>query len=241
MTGKVKNLSALPIIRGLGSRGLRGICLGLWGALLLFSFSSERLNLLVRAPLQPVIGLAGVILLLLAGLDMSLGRQRPRLPKRELASWLLGGMVAVAMLLLPPQPSFSDLAASRGSGQMLQEEISFVLPAGQRSLTDWVRLLRAAPDPQLYAGDPVRISGFVLAVPGEPPQLARLLVRCCLADATPIGLPVRWPQSRPLPKTNQWLAIEGVMGIDSSDGQAHSLVLPRRISAIPRPKRPFEG
>lgn len=241
MTGKVKNLSALPIIRGLGSRGLRGICLGLWGALLLFSFSSERLNLLVRAPLQPVIGLAGVILLLLAGLDMSLGRQRLRLPKRELASWLLGGMVAVAMLLLPPQPSFSDLAASRGSGQMLQEEISFVLPAGQRSLTDWVRLLRAAPDPQLYAGDPVRISGFVLAVPGEPPQLARLLVRCCLADATPIGLPVRWPQSRPLPKTNQWLAIEGVMGIDSSDGQAHSLVLPRRISAIPRPKRPFEG
>ncbi len=224
-------------------KGLRGICLGLWGALLLFSYSSERLNLLVRAPLQPVIGLAGVVLLLLAGLDMGLGQGqgRQRLPRRELVSWLLGGMVAVAMLLLPPQPSFSDLAASRGSGQMLQEEISFVLPAGQRSLTDWVRLLRAAPDPKLYDGDPVRISGFVLAVPGEPPQLARLLVRCCLADATPIGLPVRWPPGRPLPKANQWLEIEGVMGIDSSDGQAHSLVLPRRISPIPRPKRPFEG
>jgi uncharacterized repeat protein (TIGR03943 family) len=124
---------------------------------------------------------------------------------------------------------------------MLQDEISFVLPAAQRSLTDWVRLLRAAPDPHLYAGEPVRISGFVLAVPGEQPQLARLLVRCCLADATPIGLPVRWPPGRQLPKTNQWLAIEGVMGIDSSDGQAHSLVLPRRISPIPRPKRPFEG
>ena len=224
-------------------KGLRGICLGLWGALLLFSYSSERLNLLVRAPLQPVIGLAGVVLLLLAGLDMAMGQGqgRQRLPRREWASWLLGGMVAVAMLLLPPEPSFSDLAATRGSGQMLQEEISFVLPAGQRSLTDWVRLLRAAPDPQLYAGDPVRISGFVLAVPGEPPQLARLLVRCCLADATPIGLPVRWPPDRPLPKANQWLAIEGVMGIDSSDGQAQSLVLPRRISPIPRPKRPFEG
>ena len=224
-------------------KGLRGICLGLWGGLLLFSYSSERLNLLVRAPLQPVIGLAGVVLLLLAGLDMrlGLGQGRQRLPKRELVSWLLGGMVAVAMLLLPPEPSFSDLAATRGSGQMLQEEISFVLPAGQRSVTDWVRLLRAAPDPQLYDGDPVRISGFVLAVPGQQPQLARLLVRCCLADATPIGLPVRWPPGKPLPKANQWLEIEGVMGIDSSDGQAHSLVLPRRISPIPRPKRPFEG
>ncbi len=224
-------------------KGLRGICLGLWGGLLVFSYSSERLNLLVRAPLQPVIGLAGVVLLLLAGLDMGLGQGqgRQRLPRRESASWLLGGMVALAMLLLPPEPSFSDLAATRGSGQMLQEEISFVLPAGQRSLTDWVRLLRAAPDPKLYDGDPVRISGFVLAVPGEPPQLARLLVRCCLADATPIGLPVRWPPGRPLPKANQWLEIEGVMGIDSGDGQAHSLVLPRRISPIPRPKRPFEG
>jgi uncharacterized repeat protein (TIGR03943 family) len=222
-------------------KGLRGICLGLWGGLLLFSYSSERLNLLVRAPLQPVIGLAGVVLLLLAGLDMRLGQGRQRLPRRESAGWLLGGMVAVAMLLLPPEPSFSDLAATRGSGQMLQEEISFVLPAGQRSVTDWVRLLRAAPDPQLYDGDPVRISGFVLAVPGQPPQLARLLVRCCLADATPIGLPVRWPPGKPLPKANQWLEIEGVMGIDSSDGQAHSLVLPRRISPIPRPKRPFEG
>jgi uncharacterized repeat protein (TIGR03943 family) len=222
-------------------KGLRGICLGLWGGLLLFSYSSERLNLLVRAPLQPLIGLAGVVLLLLAGLDIGLAQGRQRLPRRELVSWLLGGTVAIVMLLLPPEPSFSDLAATRGSGQMLQDEISFVLPAAQRSLTDWVRLLRAAPDPQLYAGEPVRISGFVLAVPGEPPQLARLLVRCCLADATPIGLPVRWPPGRPLPKTNQWLAIEGVMGIDSSDGQAHSLVLPRRISPIPRPKRSFEG
>jgi uncharacterized repeat protein (TIGR03943 family) len=222
-------------------KGLRGICLGLWGGLLLFSYSSERLNLLVRAPLQPLIGLAGVVLLLLAGLDIGLAQGRQRLPRRELVSWLLGGTVAIAMLLLPPEPSFSDLAATRGSGQMLQDEISFVLPAAQRSLTDWVRLLRAAPDPQLYAGDPVRISGFVLAVPGQPPQLARLLVRCCLADATPIGLPVRWPLGKPLPKANQWLAIEGVMGIDSSDGQAHSLVLPRRISPIPRPKRPFEG
>ncbi len=222
-------------------KGLRGICLGLWGGLLLFSYSSERLNLLVRAPLQPLIGLAGVVLLLLAGLDIGLAQGRQRLPRRELVSWLLGGTVAIVMLLLPPEPSFSDLAATRGSGQMLQDEISFVLPAAQRSLTDWVRLLRAAPDPHLYAGEPVRISGFVLAVPGEQPQLARLLVRCCLADATPIGLPVRWPPGRQLPKTNQWLAIEGVMGIDSSDGQAHSLVLPRRISPIPRPKRPFEG
>lgn len=74
-----------------------------------------------------------------------------------------------------------------------------MLPPAQRSLTDWVRLLRSEPDPRLYAGDPVRISGFVLPIEGEEPHLARLLVRCCLVDAVPVGLPVRWPPISPGP------------------------------------------
>jgi len=111
-----------------------------------------------------------------------------------------------------------------------------VLPPAQRSLTDWVRLLRHQPDPQLHAGDPVRISGFVLPVPGQQPQLARLLVRCCLADATPVGLPVRWPSSAPPPAADTWLAIEGRMQADGDQ----LVVVPERIRPIPRPARPLE-
>jgi uncharacterized repeat protein (TIGR03943 family) len=93
----------------------------------------------------------------------------------------------------------------------------------------------------LFAGDPVRISGFVLPMPGEPPQLARLLVRCCLADASPVGLPVRWPVGQAPVAADQWLAIEGVMGLATAPGGSERLeVLPSRIRPIPRPARPLE-
>jgi uncharacterized repeat protein (TIGR03943 family) len=85
----------------------------------------------------------------------------------------------------------------------------------------------------------VNISGFVLARPGEPAQLARLLVRCCLADASPVGLPVRWPRGF-RPQADQWLAIRGRMGVERHDGRWQSVVIARQIRPIPRPPRPLE-
>ncbi|MFN5118296.1 MAG: TIGR03943 family putative permease subunit, partial [Cyanobacteriota bacterium] len=141
---------------------------------------------------------------------------------------------------VPPNPSFSDLASNRNSDLGSEVELDFLLPPGQRSLTDWVRLLRSQPDPRLFEGQPVRISGFVLPRPDGPPQLARLLVRCCLADAAPVGLPVRWPQQNPLPEADQWLSIEGVMAVEAASGGETLVVVPERIEAIPRPARPLE-
>ncbi|MEB3264342.1 MAG: TIGR03943 family protein, partial [Synechococcus sp.] len=135
---------------------------------------------------------------------------------------------------------FADLAQQRPSDDTSSDALGFVLPPAQRSLTDWVRLLRSQPDPRLFVGDPVRISGFVLPVLGEPPQLARLLVRCCLADATPVGLPVRWPAGSPLPRADQWLAVEGRMGLEKGPGGERLVVLASRIRPIPRPARPLE-
>jgi uncharacterized repeat protein (TIGR03943 family) len=108
-------------------------------------------------------------------------------------------LAALVVLANPPRPSLSTLAANRSASDLGASPLTFLSPPEQRSLTDWVRLLRNQPDPALYAGEPVRVSGFVLAVPGQAPELARLLVRCCLADATPVGLAVRWPPGRPSP------------------------------------------
>jgi uncharacterized repeat protein (TIGR03943 family) len=143
------------------------------------------------------------------------------------------------VLLLPPSPSFSQLAANRPPQTDGEPSLDFLLPPAQRSLTDWVRLLRSQPDPELYAGDPVRISGFVLEQEGQPQQLARLLVRCCLADATPVGLPVRWPAGF-RPRADQWLAVHGRMGIAREGGESRSLVIADQVRPIPRPRRPLE-
>ena len=213
---------------------IRGLALALWGAVLLSSSLSGRLELLLRGVFHPLVTVAGGLLLAL-GVHQMLRRPSGGWKR----SWLLAGAVAVLVLLIPPNPSFSDLASNRSSDLGAELELDFQLPPGQRSLTDWVRLLRSQPDPQLYAGDPVRISGFVLPQPGDRPQLGRLLVRCCLADATPIGLPVRWPAGYQ-PQPDQWLAIDGRMGVETHRGIPRSVVLVNSLRPIPRPARPLE-
>jgi uncharacterized repeat protein (TIGR03943 family) len=214
---------------------MRALALALWGAVLLVSSLSGRLELLLRGVFHPLVGLSGLALLALALLQL---RQRDQAAAVN-RNWLLAAAVGVAVLLIPPNPSFSDLVSNRSSDLGGELELDFQLPPSQRSLTDWVRLLRSQPDPLLYAGEPVRISGFVLSEQGEPPQLGRLLVRCCLADATPIGLPVHWPQGYQ-PRADQWLALEGHMAVERHNGTTRSVVEVERLRPIPRPARPLE-
>jgi len=221
---------------------IRAAVLGLWAAVLLRSSVDGRLDLLLRAAFHPLVLVAGLALLLIALLQLVLGWKQRQADgeraglRRDRRQALFSGAIAILLLTFPPAPSFADLARQRPPDDTAAESLSFVLPPAQRSLTDWVRLLRQQPDPQLHAGDPVRISGFVLPVPGQQPQLARLLVRCCLADATPVGLPVRWPSSAPPPAADTWLAIEGRMQADGDN----LVVVPERIRPIPRPARPLE-
>ena len=209
----------------------------LWGWLLVWSSVSARLDLLLNAVFHPVVAIAGVVLMVLGAIQL---RSAPRLktPLTPL-SWLVSVAVALLVLLFPPEPSFSDLAANRSETLPESPRLSFFLPPEQRTLTEWVRLLRSQPDPNLHAGDPVRISGFVLQRPGMQPQLARLTVRCCLADATPAGLPIEWPANAD-PKPDEWLAIEGTMTTKTMDGLLINMVKPTTIQSIPRPERPLE-
>ncbi|WP_411873412.1 TIGR03943 family putative permease subunit [Vulcanococcus limneticus] len=177
-----------------------------------------------------------------ASQDEVSARSRRLNPAERRDGWtaLATARLAALLLALPPNPSFADLAAQRPRDEGSAGELSFVLPPAQRSLTDWVRLLRSQPDPALFDGDPVRISGFVLPTPNQPPQLARLLVRCCLADATPVGLPVRWPAGGPPPEADQWLAIEGRMALEPGPSGASLVVVPSTVRSIARPRYPLE-
>ena len=213
------------------------LVLTLWGWVLVWSSLSSRLDLLLNAAFHPVVAIAGVVLMLLGLMQL-----RPSARRRRTVSpfgWLLSALMAMLILVIPPEPSFSDLAASRPDSLPAAPTLSFFLPPEQRTLTEWVRLLRSQPDPELHAGDPVKISGFVLDRPGEPLQLARLTVRCCLADATPAGLPVDWPADAD-PRADQWLEIEGTMAVQERNGVPVSVVKPNRLTVIPRPERPLE-
>ena len=222
---------------GAALKWLPPFVLGLWGAVLLQAWGSGRLNLLLQSDFHWLVLVSGLLLLALAGLAARFApkRRSGRTPA------LVMLLAAPLVLLIPPRPSFSTLAANRSSGALEgeSETLTFLSPPEQRSLTDWVRLLRSQPDPELYRGDPVRISGFVMPTPQAAPVLARLTVRCCLADATPVGIPVIWPEGESL-KADEWLAVSGEMGVERVGGVLRSVVIAERVQPIPKPKRPFE-
>ena len=215
---------------------IRGTLLIIWGWIVLWSVISGRLDLLLRGVFHGLVGVSGAALLL-AGVVLLIRHRgrRERMPW----PWWSSATIALLVLIAPPNPSFSDLAESRPQGLPEPPELAFVLPPGQRTLTEWVRLLRSQQDPDLVDGNPVKISGFVWTQRNGPPLIARLTVRCCLADATPAGLAVDWPDGFE-PTTNQWLAIQGEMAVTMRDEQRVAVVMPKTITPIPRPKRPLE-
>ena len=220
----------------------RALLLMLWGWTLLWSWGSGRLDLLLRNVFHGLVGAAGLAMLA-TGLLM-LFKRRPRRERRrwnDVRRWrdLASASMAVMILVLPPEPSFSDLASNRPEGLPQAPELAFVLPPEQRTLTEWVRVLRSQADPNLVNGNPVNISGFVWRQPDGPPLLARLTVRCCLADATPAGLPVVWPENNE-PEPDAWLSIRGHMEVRMHQGEATAVVVPDTINPIPRPQRPLE-
>ncbi len=223
---------------------LRALGLALWALVLLRASADGRLDVLLRSVFHPLVSLAGLVLLGLAALQllvsMRQGSRGERAAGRDWRNLMATGVMTLLLLALPPNPSLAQLAQQRPVDDTAEAELSFVLPPAQRSLTDWVRLLRSQNDPQLFRGEPVRISGFVLPRSGGQPLLARLLVRCCLADATPVGLAVRWPTDQPVPKADQWLAIDGVMDVQAGPQGEELVVIPSRITPVQRPARPLE-
>ena len=220
----------------------RALLLMLWGWTLLWSWGSGRLDLLLRNVFHGLVAAAGLVMLA-TGLLMLFQRRRRRERRKwnDIRQWKDLGIASMALtiLVLPPDPSFSDLASNRPEGLPQAPELAFVLPPEQRTLTEWVRVLRSQADPNLVNGNPVNISGFVWHQTDTPPLLARLTVRCCLADATPAGLPVAWPANKQ-PKTDEWLAISGHMQVRMLQGEAKAVVVPETIRPIPRPQRPLE-
>ena len=126
----------------------RGLLLILWGWMVIWSVLSGRLDLLLRGVFHSLVGVSGVVLVA-AGILLVIRHRRRREATRW--PWLISAALGCLVLLIPPNPSFSDLASNRPQGLPEPAELAFVLPPEQRSLTEWVRLLRSQPDPQLAA------------------------------------------------------------------------------------------
>lgn len=240
--------------RWLVQEWLTVLALFLWAVVLLSYWLQGRLGLLIHPNYFALVIAAGFLLLGMSGWQSwRLGRGQV-VPMQHIAllppSWAIAILIVAAVmgLLIPPRPFSSDTAVRRGLEEGLavtrNRPATFRLSQRpeERTLIDWVRTLDVYPEPDAYAGLPARIDGFAVhsrQLPDNYLTLTRFVITCCAADAYPVGLPVKLPQSRQAYPQDQWFRVEGKMATETLGGRRQLVLVATTITPIPEPDNPF--
>ncbi|MFC5065626.1 TIGR03943 family putative permease subunit [Actinomycetospora atypica] len=186
------------------TREVRNALLVFVGAVLVLIVVDGTVLHYVRPGMAPLVALAGVVLVGLALIDV-VGDLRGRAEGHDdhghgRSAWLLLVPVLVVLLAAPPSLGSDavDLAGTRtvAVGRVPDEP----LPAGPApaiALVDLVARAAATPDGGALAGREVTLTGFVVpSRTGAGVDLARLVISCCAADASPVRVRLDDPGGR---------------------------------------------
>jgi uncharacterized repeat protein (TIGR03943 family) len=224
-----------------------------------------KLLLLLHPDYAWLSNLAAIVLLLLAALILFRSFRLPPASRGDagnstnaghasilspsISSALLLG-VAILGLIYTPQAFASQTAIQRGISDTLTltraQPQRFVRPDApeERTIIDWIRLVNVYPEPDAYAEEPVKVSGFVIHPEGWPANyvmLSRFVLTCCAADAYPVGLPVKLASgSRDDYPVDSWLEVSGTMSADTLTGRRQLTIAPTQLARIKEPKNPYE-
>lgn len=254
--------------------GLDVIALIAWGALLFKYWLTGQLSLLIHPNYFWLVFVTSLILLGLgiakaSQLLTNLRRRKTRLEAQDLVQhitlfplgWASGllTVAAIASFAIPPTVLTSQVALQRGVTESLPvtrvqvQSFRGQTKPEERSLIEWIRTLNAYPEPDAYAGQKAKVSGFVIHLPQLPDDyllISRFILTCCAVDAYPVGLPVKLESSRDAYPPDTWLEIEGEMmtetlAVDSqtmkeTTAPKRQLVLvAKSVKKIPTPADPY--
>lgn len=238
---------------------------GLWGLLLIELWIGGELNLLIHPAYHWLIVIAGVILI---GFSSVKGWQlwkhyqkplvdRPRnsgdwrdhvtLLPQSLSCYLLL-FTAIVGLTVKPQAFTSETALKRGVNdfvpitEITPQSFTNVSKPEEKSLVEWVRTLNVYPEPDAYTGQKVQVTGFVIHPPELPLEyglVSRFIITCCAADAYPIGLPVKFPESREAYAQDSWVEIKGEMATELLNNDRKLVIVAQEVKSIPEPRNPY--
>lgn len=243
-----------------------------WGILLLKYRVTGELNILIHPNYFALTVLGGIALLIVGGIKakdlldregrfpgLGNGYSREAFQSNEqhitlfAPGWSSGLLLFAAILgfIISPSVFASEKALQRSVNDFLpvtrvqpQAFTASVKPE-ERSLIDWVRTLAVYPEPDAYAGQKVKVQGFVIHLPEpELPEeyllVARFIITCCAADAYPVGLPVKLSASRDAYPPDTWIEVEGQMMTETLADRRQLVILPSSIREISKPKNPYE-
>ncbi|MBF2057120.1 MAG: TIGR03943 family protein [Cyanobacterium sp. T60_A2020_053] len=242
----------------------------LWGLLMLKYWVTGELYKLIHPNYFLLVFASGIILLIIASLKIvrNLIKKAPStlknednssslLPKKG-ASFLL---IMVAMIGLTTEPKIlnSTSALQRGLTDSLPpvslqpEAFANASKPEDRTLIEWMRTINVYPEPDSYTGQKANLTGFVVHLDSLPDNyiyLSRFVLTCCAADAYPVGIPVKLPESNSKYPADTWLEIEGTMMTETlaylggkssnNNGEVRYLVVnAQNVKIIPTPRNPY--
>ncbi|OKH18371.1 TIGR03943 family protein [Hydrococcus rivularis NIES-593] len=245
-----------------------------WGGLLLRYWITGQLRLLIHPNYFWLVLVTGIALLILGALKggQLLADWRKRgnnFQEKETVQHMTllppgvgsGVLVATALagFLIAPTVLTSQAALQRGVTESLPitrsqpQSFRATTRPEERSIVDWIRTLNAYPEPDAYAGQPVKVTGFVVHLPHLSDNyllISRFIITCCAVDAYPVGLPVKLESSRNNYPPDTWLEIEGEMMVETlpqheqtmkeTTAQKRQLVIAAKsLKKIPTPADPY--
>lgn len=229
-----------------------------WGILLLRYWWTGKLNLLIHPNYFWMVKVTGISLIIVGFFKaQELWQQRRRniVPSTQhinlfAPGWGSSLLLTAAILgfIITPQVFASDKALQRGvtdlslSTRRSPQSFRASVRPEERSLVDWVRILNVYPEPDAYTGQKVKLKGFVIH-PEEMGKeylfIARFVLSCCAADAYPIGLPVKLPNTQERYSPDVWLEIEGKMVTETLGDKRQLTIAATSIKKIPQPENPY--
>jgi uncharacterized repeat protein (TIGR03943 family) len=150
-------------------------------------------------------------------------------------------------LLVPERPLGASALTNRGvnttTGLSVQGGAAqaIEIPSTQRSVMDWIRILIEVHDPAEYDNQAADVTGFVYhdaRLAADQFLVTRFSIACCVADATALGMAVRWPDA-PALGSNQWVRVRGKVHLQDLDGRPLLLIQAEQVDLIPEPEQPY--
>jgi putative membrane protein len=165
-------------------------------------------------------------------------------------SWvglLLVALPVVLGLLLPPKPLGASAMSNREIGLASLNASAApsigapLADAGERNIVDWLRAFDSNPDPAAFANQKATVIGFVYRDGRFGPDsfmVSRFLVTHCVADASAIGLLVRWPDSADL-SADQWVEVQGAFQPGEFDREPLPILVADAVTPTAIPDHPY--
>lgn len=151
-------------------------------------------------------------------------------------------------LLVPPKPLGADAMSNR---EISVDSFSSVTgptkstimerPQGERNILDWLVDFWATQDPNVFDGQEAEVVGFVYRddrFDENTFMVSRFVISCCAADASPLGLIVRSPDSSAFPD-DQWVEVRGTFEAGLFDGREMPLLNADMIVPTDIPSQPY--